>query len=148
MGDTQTAAEVMAMAMVRGMGGDTSNPADWKGIMDAWLRVLPTIPTERRGLVINGIEKIKDIRYLVNGMEWEIRDVEYKNGFYRFTLYDKSIVSDGNRLKVIHLNCMPNSKGLYGLSVEGYEVGTISHRELSDRHCLARRLRDIIYNIT
>jgi hypothetical protein len=147
MGDTQTAAEVMAMAMVRGMGGDTSNPADWKGIMDAWLRVLPTIPTERRGLRINGIEKIKDIRYLVNGMEWEIRDVEYKNGFYRFHLYDRSIVSE-DRLKVIHLNCMPNTKGLYGLSIEGYEVGTISHRELSDRHCLARRLRDIIYNIT
>jgi len=147
MGDTQTAAEVMAMAMVRSMGGDTSNPADWKGIMDAWLRVLPTIPTERRGLVINGIEKIKDIRYLVNGMEWEIQDVEYKTGFYRFTLYDRSIVSE-DRLKVIHLNCMPNTAGLYGLSIEGYEVGTISHRELSDRHCLARRLRDIIYNIT
>jgi len=147
MGDTQTAAEVMAMAMVRGMGGDTSNPADWKGIMDAWLRVLPTIPTERKGLRINGIEKIKDIRYLVNGMEWEIRDVEYKNGFYRFHLYDRSIVSE-DRLKVIHLNCMPNTAGLYGLSIEGYEVGTISHRELSDRHCLARRLRDIIYNIT
>jgi len=147
MGDTQTAAEVMAMAMVRSMGGDTSNPADWKGIMDAWLRVLPTIPTERKGLRINGIEKIKDIRYLVNGMEWEIRDVEYKNGFYRFHLYDRSIVSE-DRLKVIHLNCMPNTAGLYGLSIEGYEVGTISHRELSDRHCLARRLRDIIYNIT
>ena len=146
MGDTQTAAEVMAMAMVRGMGGDTSNPADWKGIMDAWLRVLPTIPTERRGLRINGIEKIKGIEFL--GMDWEIRDVEYKNEFYRFTLYDRSIVSDGNRLKVVHLNCMPNTAGLYGLSVEGYEVGTISHRELSDRHCLARRLRDIIYNIT
>jgi len=146
MGDTQTAAEVMAMAMVRSMGGDTSNPADWKGIMDAWLRVLPTIPTERRGLRINGIEKIKGIEFL--GMDWEIRDVEYKNGFYRFHLYDKSIVSDGNRLKVVHLNCMPNTKGLYGLSVEGYEVGTISRGELSDRHCLARRLSDIIYNIT
>ena len=147
MGDTQTAAEVMAMAMVRGMGGDTSNPADWKGIMDAWLRVLPTIPTERRGLVINGIEKIKGIEFSVKGMDWEIRDVEYKNGFYRFTLYDKSIVSEA-RLKVVHLNCMPNTKGLYGLSVEGYEVGTISRGELSDRHCLARRLSDIIYNIT
>jgi hypothetical protein len=65
MGDTQTAAEVMAMAMVRSMGGDTSNPADWKGIMDAWLRVLPTMPTERRGLVINGIEKIKGIGFWV-----------------------------------------------------------------------------------
>ena len=144
MGDTQTAAEVMAMAMVRGMGGDTSNPADWKGIMDAWLRVLPT---ERRGLRINGIEKIKGIEFSVKGMDWEIRDVEYKTGFYRFTLYDKSIVSE-DRLKVIHLNCMPNTKGLYGLSVEGYEVGTISRGELSDRHCLARRLSDIIYNIT
>jgi len=145
MEDTQTAAEVMAM--VRGMGGDTSNPADWKGIMDAWLRVLPTIPTERRGLVINGVEKIKGIEFSVKGMDWEIRDVEYKNGFYRFHLYDRSIVSEA-RLKVIHLNCMPNTKGLYGLSVEGYEVGTISRGELSDRHCLARRLSDIIYNIT
>jgi hypothetical protein len=147
MGEGQTAAEVMAMAMVRGMGGDTSNPADWKGIMDAWLRVLPTIPTERRGLRINGIEKIKGIEFSVKGMDWEIRDVEYKNGFYRFTLYDRSIVSE-DRLKVVHLNCMPNTAGLYGLSVEGYEVGNISHRELSDRHCLARRLSDIIYNIT
>ena len=147
MGDGKTAAEVMVMAMVKERVGDTSNPADWKGIMDAWLRVLPTMPTERRGLVINGIEKIKGIGFWVKGMEWEIRDVEYKNGSYRFMLYDKSIVSE-DRLKVVHLNCTPDTKGLYGLSVEGYEVGTISRGELSDRHCLARRLSDIIYNIT
>jgi hypothetical protein len=147
MGEQQMNIEAMAMAMLRGMGKDVSNTTDWKAIMDAWLDVLPTMPTEWKGLRINGIEKIKGIEFSVKGMDWDIRDVEYKNGFYRFTLYDKSIVSEA-RLKVVHLNCMPNTKGLYGLSVEGYEVGTISHGELSDRHCLARRLSDIIYNIT